>query len=392
MTRRRPALTVISRSRALVHALLGLLLCASMTGCSSTGSSGSQALQPGRDQVAVRVVWRSSPRRTGSSLLGLALLTDRLVVADAHGQVTALATDSGKVLWKRETRYTPGGAPGTDGRRILLGTRDGQVLALDATDGKTLWVAPVSSEALSPPQAADDRIVLQTADSHVFCLNGHNGKLVWEQESLHPVLALRGSPTPATDAGIVYAGFASGQARAWRLDTGQALWEATVAAPGGASELERMVDIHAQPLLDGERVYMVSYQGQAVAMDPATGQLLWSRELSSYKHMAQGFGNLYITNTRDELLALDQTTGAAVWRQDALAGQEISAPAVLGNYVLTGDKEGRLHVFSQSDGQPVGTAKVGDAALRAQPQVAGHSIYVYTEDGSVVALDLNTLD
>lgn len=377
--------------RALCQAALGALLCLVMTGCSSTSAPAKVSPLP-RIQATVFLspLWRSSADAPAAhDGLQPAVLADRLIVAGASGQVTAFARDSGKVLWKRDIGHRIGGGPGAGAdRRILLGTRDGHVLALDSRNGKPLWITALSSEVLSVPQVAEGRVIVQTADSTVTCLDLYNGKRLWEQDSLHPVLALRGAPTPRIAGGIVYTGFANGRARAWQLDSGQPLWDSTVALATGTSELERMVDIHAQPQLDSERVYMVSYQGKAAAMDRATGQLLWSRDASSYQHMALDADHLYISDTSGTLQALDLETGAPVWRQEAFKGRGLTTPALAGRYLVAGDALGFVHVFTRADGRPVGRRRADRSAIRSQPRVVNGKVYVQADDGDMIALRL----
>ena len=77
-----------------------------------------------------------------------------------------------------------------------------------------------------------------------------------------------------------------------------------------------------------------------------------------------------------------------MWRQDGFQRRGLSAPAVIGNHVLVGDREGYLHLLNTSDGRAEGRAKAGSAVL-AQPVVDGLVAYVQTAGGDTAAWQLS---
>ncbi|HDZ78477.1 MAG TPA: hypothetical protein ENH39_04120 [Gammaproteobacteria bacterium] len=89
----------------------------------------------------------------------------------------------------------------------------------------------------------------------------------------------------------------------------------------------------------------------------------------------------------DVIFAVDQKTGKTVWEQDKLTNRGLTPPAVMGSYILIGDKSGYLHVLEASTGEIVGRAKVGSELL-AQPVTRGLSAWIQTVDGDVYAWKL----
>ena len=142
------------------------------------------------------------------------------------------------------------------------------------------------------------------------------------------------------------------------------------------------------PLFSSDLLYMVSYQGNVVGIEPDNGHVLWTREASSYESMAQGFGNLYLSDTESILSAVDQRAGAAVWSQKDLKHRGLSGPAVFGSHVLVGDFEGYLHAISQVDGRIVGRTRVDSSGIRSQPLVVDDMVYVYTNRGTLAAYSI----
>ena len=378
--------------RFILSAVLGLAL-VGLAGCSS---DGEEAVKPNplpdyEAEVKVSEVWSHGVGDgQGESWLRLAPVVDKdqIYVAGASGRVAAFDRNSGKEIWRTDLERRIGGGTGFGEDLVLLGTRDGHVVALNAADGNQLWEAPVTSEVLAAPQAAHGVVVVQTIDSKIAGLDAKTGERIWLQEILQPVLTLRGSSTPQVADGVVYAGFASGEARAYNIRNGSMLWDSRVAVPKGTSELERMVDIDSTPLVADGAVYLVSYQGNVVALDPSNGRVQWIREASSYQGLTEGFGNVYMSDVDSALSAVDQRTGSVVWTQKKLEHRSLSGPAAINNYVVAGDFEGYLHVVSQVDGRIVGRGKVDSSGVRSSPLVVGDTIYVYTNKGNLAALKL----
>ena len=365
----------------------------SVTACSMFSSDEEDARKPRaltefKADVKLTEVWsKSIGAGTKGSLERLvpSITGDVIYTVGAEGNVTALNRETGKVLWNRELDVKVGGGITADAGLLLLGTLDGRVLALKENDGSLLWDVPVSSEVISSPQTNGQVVIVQSIDDTVAAYNAEDGKQLWRQENLQPALTLRGSSTPRIEGEAVFVGLSSGEAKAFRVSDGAPLWSSRVSIPKGTSELERMVDIKAQPLIVADTVFLVSFQGNAAAMDKYSGRVKWTRELSSYKTISEGFGSLYLTDASSYVSSLDQRSGAVSWRQDKLEYRQLTAPATYSSYVAVGDMEGYVHLMSQVDGGMAGRYKVG-GVIKAPLAVAGDYLYVLNASGELTAL------
>ena len=130
---------------------------------------------------------------------------------------------------------------------------------------------------------------------------------------------------------------------------------------------------------------MVSYRGRAAALDVNSGRLLWQREASSYVGVAEGFGNIYVSQASGSVEGLDSRGASSLWNNDALARRQLSAPAVFSSNVVVGDLEGYVHLLSQVDGRFVGRERVDSDGVRVRPLVVGSWMYVFGNGGKLVA-------
>lgn len=310
---------------------------------------------------------------------------NRIYASDLHGEVMAIDRLSGDKVWEKDLKQSVSGAVGANGTLVFVGTLKGKVIALDASTGKRVWTAKVPSEVLAPPVSNGDVVVVQTQDDRVIGLDADTGKRLWISENSPAVLTLRGTSTPLVTSSLAIAGLSTGKVIALNIDTGAPVWQQKIALPQGRSELERMIDIDGGLLLDGSTLYAVTYQGRMAAIDIENGQILWQRDASSYVGLGEGFGNVYVSLANGFVEGVDKSSSSALWSNDQLLRRQLTAPAVISNYVVAGDFEGYLHLLSQVDGQYVGREKVDSDGLRVRPLVVDNWLYVFSNDGDLVA-------
>lgn len=386
--------------RRLPLALLALTLggCSTMESLNPMGwfESDDNTEQPSelvelKEQVAVRTLWSASIG-SGADEKRVNLVpyvnNGRVYAAESSGVVRALDSATGRVLWSVDTELEISGGPSAGEGLVLLGTSNAELVALDAATGSERWRARVSSEVLSVPKISKGIVVAYSIDGKVFGLDAASGKQAWIYDRSTPVLTLHGSSSPVISGNLVICGFASGRLAALDLATGALAWDVAITAPSGRSELERMVDIDGDPIIVNGVIFVTTYQGEMAAVAEDTGVVLWRRKLSSYAGMGVDWRQLYVSDSDDHLWAIDPRNGSALWKNKKMQARRISAPAVLGNYVVVGDLEGYLHWLSSEDGRILGRSRVGDAPIIAAPIVVDGVVYVYGNGGDLAALTL----
>jgi outer membrane protein assembly factor BamB len=379
--------------RALSAALFGV---AALSSCSYLPWLGGEKdpsppakLVPVTAEVGVQTLWTTkigSGTRKRQLALVPALYGDRLFIADADGTVAAVGSADGRVQWQRKTEFALSAGPGADGRQLMLGTSTGLVVALSPTDGSQLWSASVESEVLAVPRINGDLVVVHTLDDSVYGLDAATGKQRWRFPYPAPILTLRGNSSPVIADGAALVGLSGGKLVKLDLANGVPVWEVTVTLPSGRSELERIADIDADPVVVGSTIYVGTYNGDLAAVDLASGDILWRRTLSSHAGLTADTQDIFVTDSQDHVWAAQPSDGAGRWKQEQLTNRLLTAPVLVGDYLVVGDLEGYLHWISRRDGRLVGRAKVAGGAITARPVVSGGRIFVYADDGTLAAL------
>ncbi len=310
----------------------------------------------------------------------------KVYVASRSGVVRSLNASNGRQVWSVATELPISGGPGVGDGLVLVGTSNADLVALDAATGVEKWRARLSSDVLSVPKAANGIAVVHTGDGKLFGFDVTSGKQVWIYDRSTPVLTLHGSSSPIIVGDVVICGFASGKLAMLNLTSGELLWEVSVAAPRGRSELERMVDIDGDPMVQEGVIYVTTYQGEMAAIAQDTGVVLWRRRLSSYAGLGGDWRQLYVSDAQDHVWGIDPNNGSALWKNKDLNYRKLSAPVVLGENIVVGDFEGYLHWLSQDDGKLIGRLRIGEDSISTAPFKVDDTIYVISDGGTLAAI------
>ncbi len=376
-------------------------LALAVTGCSTVSSvtgtvggwfgAGPARAKPAelvdfKPAVALTDAWKTDTGESGGYLLRPQIQGED-VFAAGGGRVVRIAVTNGHTAWRVDTGVKLSAGAGVGEGLTLAGGAKGELVALDLANGQPRWKVALSSEVTGRVLGLADTVIARTGDGRVHGLAAADGSRKWVYSRTLPALSLRGSGGLAAYEGVLYAGFPGGKLVALDARNGAQLWEATVALPRGATELERVADVMGDPAVDARQVCAVAYQGRVACFDRRTGAPLWARDTSSNSGLAMDDLNVYVTDDTDAVTAYDKATGRAGWRQDKLARRQVTAPLALGSWVVVADGEGYVHVLSADDGSFVARTRV-DGAVRVAPVDVGPGFAVQTAKGTVVAFRL----
>jgi outer membrane protein assembly factor BamB len=379
--------------RVITSALISLTLgaCSSINPFSGNDSNliPPEALTDITPSITVDTVWnRNIGASAGRRYLRLrpAVVDGKVYAAERGGDVNAFDVKTGDELWEYATDTPISGGPGVGDGMVVVGTSDGEVVAIRADTGKLAWKRRASSEVLAAPAIAAGVVVVRTQDGKVAGFAVNDGTPLWVYDRAVPALSLRGTSSPVIAQNTVLAGFDNGLLVALTVADGQLLWESRIATPSGRSELERLVDIDADPLVDEDVVFVVTFQGRVAAVELLTGKVLWRRDMSSHSGLGLSDKNLLITDAESFVWAIDRDSSASVWRQDKLARRALTAPTQFGKHVVVGDFEGYVHFFDQADGRIAARVHVDSDGLAAAPVAVGDLLLIYGRGGTLSAL------
>jgi outer membrane protein assembly factor BamB len=368
---------------------LGLVV-AFLFGCSSSDKRNDPAeLQPLQQSVAVNVLWRASVG--GETTYGFApiVVGESVYAASADGHVARVDSNTGAVNWNKQVADELSAGVGSDGQTVAVVTPEGEVIALDA-NGQEKWRAQATSEVNVVPWVGRGVVVVRAGDYRVQAFNAENGERIWSVQRPGPALSLRSPARMSEIQNLLLTGMPGGRLLAIEPGSGAVIWEGIVAVPRGASDLERVNDVVGIPIVRGDLLCAVAYQGRVACFNAAEGgRMSWSNNVSSVVGMGANNQLLFVPDNRDRLTSYSLESGEPIWTQTALLNRRLNEPAATGDWLVVGDFEGIVHIMNASTGDLAGRVPLGGEAMRAPViEVPGGAI-VQAGDSSVVRLQLN---
>lgn len=381
--------------------LVGLVASVLLAGCSSEQDTIVMSPLPEvTSQFTPETVWdKSVGDGVGKyySHLSPAWEGSSVYAADRNGLVKALDTDSGVEIWSvnlaEKTGFLSANIPAmlsggltVSGEHVYVGTERGTLIALNANDGEIAWTANAGGEVLSRPEVSDGLVLVHTGNGLLQAFDTASGEQRWSLNLDTPSLSVRGESAPAVAMGAAFVGGDNGRVSAVMLGQGQIIWQQRISQTTGTTEISRLNDVDMIPVVADGRVYAIAYNGNLVAMDMRSGQILWKRDFGSVNELVLDGESLYVVDQDDNVYGLRAADGVTMWSQDKLLHRNLSAPEIFNGYLVVGDGEGYLHWLDTSNGQFVAQNKLNSSGILSRPSIAGDKLMVQARDGRLYLL------
>ena len=212
------------------------------------------------------------------------VLNGVVYIEDPNSNVYALNQQSGKVMWKHLYRSpTPSGGPNglALGYGLLFGATEASAFALDPDNGKQVWKHKLTNnknEGIDmAPQLYDGKVLISTIPGSstnfyhpgalgiVYSLNAKSGKTIWKFNTIKGGYKLFGNPKVNSGGGLWYPPSVDSSGRVFLGVANPAPYPGTPKFPNGSSR-------------PGPDLYTDSL----VALNGATGKLLWFRQVTPH--------------------------------------------------------------------------------------------------------------
>ena len=378
-------------------ALISAVVMGVLAGCASEEDTIVMAPVPSVDnQFTPKMDWATSiADGVGEyySKLKPEYAYDHVFVASRSGLVKALDPENGKTVWQIDlekdvpARLSGGITAGYD--KIFIGSENGSVTALNAESGEEVWHSNVEGEVLAAPTTDSNLVIVNTSRGMLVALDQNTGEQKWTISTEVPNLTLRGDSQPIAAGGGVFWGTANGRLAAAVVDRGQLIWQQPIGTPQGATEIDRLVDVDATPVVIGPVLYIAGYNGQLTAIDLRSGKPAWKRQYSSATDLASDGNRIFVVTQDDHLAAVDARSGTEIWTNDELENRLLTAPAIIDGYLVVGDSEGYLHWLDRDSGEFVAQQHVDSSGFAVAPIQLDDGYVLVTREGEVKKLTIN---
>ncbi|MEH6753564.1 MAG: PQQ-binding-like beta-propeller repeat protein [Alphaproteobacteria bacterium] len=332
-------------------------------------------------------------------LSGPVIANNLVFTMDADAVVSARRVEDGRVVWRTDIEPADeddgnwGGGVAFDLGKVYAGTGFAQVVALDARTGAELWRTAVSGPMRAAPTAFGGRVYAITKDNQLFALDAETGTVDWTHTGIEETAGLIGSASPAVDGDIVIVPYSSGEIFALRAQNGQQLWSDNLAAIRRADAVSALADIRGRPVVDRGRVYAISHSGRMVAIDLASGRRVWEAEVGGVNQPWVAGRFIFVVTTEGDVVALVAENGLVRWvrplgrYEDPTDREDLvnwSGPILASDRLIVTGSQGVAIALSPYTGEVIGEIEMPDDVSLA-PVLADETLYFQTDGARILA-------
>jgi outer membrane protein assembly factor BamB len=370
-----------------------------------TGPIGTNRPQHAALSSSPQLIWSTrigagnsrKNRMTSPPVVGGGLIygLDALAVVSAvspQGDV-AWSVDLADALGSRDK--ISGAAMTYHGGVLYVSSGYGAVAAIDGKTGSIKWIQKLGGTGGGAPLVRDNLVYLISGDDTAWALRTDNGRIAWQLDGTTGLSTILGAPAPAWSNGLVVFGFGSGDLVATFPKGGLVRWSAAVAGQRPGRSVSKISDVTGSPVAAGGRVYAANHSGRIIAVDGATGELLWTAREGSLDPVWPVGGSLFALSDLNQLLRINAGDGSVIWAAELPGyvkdrprkrGAQYAhyGPVLAGGALVVASSDGVLRFFDPASGALKSTTKVPGGAASGVV-VAGQTLYVMGGKGDLHA-------
>jgi outer membrane protein assembly factor BamB len=324
----------------------------------------------------------------------------RIYVMDTQAIVRAISPQNGAVLWQRQltspqasARTLFGGGVSYANGRVYAVNGSGDAAALDAATGNIVWQVRPGGPLRGSPTIAADTMYTVSQDNQLFALNIANGEQRWNRAGSAEVSGVFGVASPAFGQSTVVAGYSSGELTAYRFENGQEVWSDALTRTTVTTQVHALTDIDADPVIDQGRVFAIGQGGRMVAVELNTGQRLWEINVAGIGTPWIAGDWVFVVTDQGQLLAVSRANGRVRWmsqlqrfrdQEDRRGTITWRGPVLAGGRLILVNTLGQIVLASPADGSVQATL-AARAPISLAPVVAGNTLYILDDSGRLTA-------
>lgn len=311
---------------------------------------------------------------------GLSAGDDAVYLAYQNG-VFAININNGNLIWRfpaspegAKAFYAP---PTVANGSIIAGDYTNALHSIDARSGAQNWVFQrETGHFVAGPAVVGDTVLAPSSDSYLYALD-KDGAVRWTFRTSNMLWA-----QPVSDGELVYLPAMDRNLYALRVSDGTEVWRTNM----GGSMLN-------SPVLDDGVLYVDTLDGKVSAVNAADGSVLWTLELGEeiWASPLLHEGRLYFGTSAGSLYALSTDSAVSAenritWKVD-IGSPVIGAGALLPNGLAFVTEGGDLRAVN-FNGDPLWTQKV-NGKLYTTPVVVNDTLVVAATQGDALLTAFN---
>lgn len=279
------------------------------------------------------------------------IFKNTIIVANAIDGLVSYNKDTKNIQWRLPIKFGVE-ASGVTGQAeaistLYFGSLNGSFYAVDMNTGAIIWTYETKAEIVAEPLLHNNTLYFINGANALYSLNAKTGQLNWiyNRQETTTKMTVRGGSRPSFADGLIYAGFSDGALVSVNATTGTVQWETQL-----NSNL-RFKDIDSSPVVDGDNIYVNSYDDKLYCLSKKAGSVIWKSPYGGSTAPLVVGDKLFYSSSNGNFYSLSKKDGALLWQKESLG--LASAPISMKGLIIYGESEGALMAVDLLTGKEV---------------------------------------
>ena len=310
------------------------------------------------------------------------LYKDLIIQGNGIDGLVAYKRKTGYLVWRKSIKNGVEGGVQLVDNTLFVPASDGFIYALEADSGHSKWSFPLHFEGLEAPYAYGGLVFVLAGNNILYALNAETGKQHWLYNRRDPLsLSMRGASRPTYKNGKLYVGFSDGFLVALDARRGTVLWERKL------NRNRRFRDIDAGPVIEGNSLYIASYDGALYSIDPDSGKTNWRLDAGGASSVTVGPRALFFSSSNGQTYAVQKKSGKVIWSKNLKSGS-LTQPRLYRGIVVVGVTDGPLYFLDSENGEQISQFHTG-RGVSGTPRIDSEgNLYFISVNANLFALKL----
>lgn len=317
---------------------------------------------------------------------GMTLHNDTLYYTNTFGEIKAVDTNSGSLIWRYQTDGKIYSTPVVYNNTVWCASSDSYLYGIEEN---RIFKLKNDKPVLSSPVCANGKVMVAGGDGYCRAWDVETGEIVWEFDKVDNFVVTR----PVVEDGVIFFGSWGNEFYALNIETGDPEWI------WNNGHTNRMLSpAQVVPVITHNRVYLASPDRYMTVLDQFTGEIVWryndeNNRVRESIGVSEDGNTVYAKTMDGQIIAIDATLPERKIKWISSGedmGYELApTPLVEKNGVIYSPTDkGNIFAYRASDGVFLWKYRISNGLINMILPTDNGELYVSSMDGKMVKLRL----
>tara|TARA_Y100000768_G_scaffold250241_1_gene190080 strand:- start:49 stop:1350 length:1302 start_codon:yes stop_codon:yes gene_type:complete len=327
---------------------------------------------------------------------------EKLCSIDSDGSLYCLDTNNDELIFKiineqsnlKKIEIIRGGIAYFDDK-IVYADAYGQIKLFNSSSGDIVWSTQIDFPILSSPLIYRGYIYVISSDNRIFAIDIDDGSISWSFQTTAENKKNIKTSSPTAFENLIIVPFSNGELIAFKYDDGRPIWSENVSKVNLVSNFD-IKDISASPVISGSNVFTISTSGKLISTNIINGQRNWSIDISGSRTPIISGNALFVIDEQSRLICVNSSTGEIYWIRELgkyRKGNKVKdlnlwlSPYLINNLIYNISYFGEIKIVSPKTGEILAIENLDIKGIVSQPIVLQDRVYVADERSNVFRIE-----